>query len=448
MARLILSDIISDIRGTVGTHTYSNWKGVHLVKNRSVNYRTAHESPAREAYNVFIAEIGQYWLGGLDQAQRDGWDDYAEYIGTLGFPYFGSNVYKIVGWKQYGGIMSGPNAFVLTNQLRRSIGKTDILEDNPELIDPPPRPIVTSATYLPGPPKTIRLTVAEPSSLEEETWLRIFCKGTRYAHLIIAKIAEVFVNGGIPWDVDYDCSVEPDAAAPAWDLLGNDFAISDGDILTIDTITPGGANACAYELGVVGLDNSVGWIVEVRLKVVTSASADERLMVNVSDGKYVEVLTFSDSLIKFLYGAGEHVMDTTSDYHIYRIVGKGASIKVFVDNVLRIDGHLSQGTAFKKVRFGDIGTVVGENSESLWDYIKIYEGGAAPPGTIDYDFDKMRYAKGAELSLQNDHYFVQCDFISISGRYSSPSDILEVDVRDMFPGGLWGSYVWNNYVWG
>ncbi len=156
MARLTLSDIISDIRGTVGTHTYSFWKGIHLVKNRSVNYRTAYESAAREAYNVFIAEISQYWLGGLSQAQRDAWDDYAEYIATLGFPYYGPNVFKIVGWKQYGGIMSGPNAFVLTNQLRRSIGKTTILEDDPVLIDPPPIPVFRSLEFILGPPKNYR----------------------------------------------------------------------------------------------------------------------------------------------------------------------------------------------------------------------------------------------------------------------------------------------------
>jgi hypothetical protein len=109
---------------------------------------------------------------------------------------------------------------------------------------------------------------------------------------------------------------------------------------------------------------------------------------------------------------------------------------------------LSVGTANKRVFFGDKNAAAGGNSESQWDYIKIYDAGNTP-ADFDYpEWDEMRYAKGAELSLQNDLYNVQLDFISENGRYSPPSVIRSQMVRDGFPGGLWGSEFWNNYVWG
>lgn len=448
MARLILSDLIEDIRGTVGTHTFSFWKGIHLVKNRSVNFRTAHESGVQSLYQKDIARLPAFWYEELTALQRFEWLVYANHIATLGFPYYGDDVTKLVGLRQYGGIMSGFNAFVLTNMLRFSIGKTVILADNPIAIDPPPKPIFNALEFILGPPKKIRVWIGNPETLTEASWLRIFCRGTRFAHLIIAKTVQVLTGAPIPWDEDYDCTVEPDAAVPAWTLLGNDFCTAAAGIITIDTITPGGNSACYYKQVAPGLDNATGWAVEFRMKVVESATSLTNLALEVRDGTYQEIIAFSATEIKLYIGGGVFAMDTTDDYHVYRISGKGEDVEVRVDGVLRIKKKLWFPRADKWIQFGDSNIVAGFNSNSKWDYIKWYLAGNEGPDVESHDIEIMRYAKGAELSLQDDIYGVQLDYISENGRYSPPSDILSQQVYSAFPEGKWGSHFWKNYVWG
>ncbi len=322
MAKLILSDIISDIRGTVGTHTYSKWKATHLVKNRSVNYRTAHESPFVAPYKKFIAEVSQYWTNGLSQAQRDGWEAFADHIAARGYPYYGSDVYKLVGWHQYGGTMSGVNVFVLTNMLRWSIGKTNILEDDPIIFGTAPRPEFVALDFIPGPPRLLRITIARPATLPEPSWLRIFCRGHRLAHLIMAKTVQVLVGAAIPWDDTYNCTVEPPAATPAWTLGGADHCVAAAGIITIDTATPGGGAQCNYYLDVAGISNATGWIREFKMKVGSAVAGTQSLGIVVRDGVYEERLLFADDNIRLLIDGDDFDMDTTDDYHVYQIAGE------------------------------------------------------------------------------------------------------------------------------
>lgn len=447
MAKLILSDIISDIRGTVGTHTYSYWKGVHLVKNRSVNYRTAHESAFRTAQKDFIARVSQYWMGGLTQDQRDGWQTYAEYIETLGDPYYGPTVIKLVGWRQYGGIMSGFNAFVLTNMLRRSIGKTDILEDDPIAIDPPPMPVFSSLTFLPGPPKLLRIILNKPDALIEDTWFRVFCRGHRYAHLILAKTGVAIPDAPIAWDVTYDCIKKPLAATPPWSTFAytGDFCTALGTEIEIDTVPEAAGAQCSYYLDVAGFDNAVGWTVEAHLKVIEVLTGTFVLIVY--DGTRWFRLSFTETGIEAFTG-DTHEMDTTSHFRVYRITGKGTAMKVYVDGVLAITSTIvGQATGDKRVAFGDTSNAPNWNSNVQWSFIRIFDAGAVAGATETIDIEYMRFAKGHELPLQNELHDVQLDYISENGRYSPPSYIRSMAVRDPFLGGLWGSYPWDALVW-
>jgi len=344
--------------------------------------------------------------------------------------------------------MSGFNAFVLTNMLRRSIGKTDILEDDPIAIDPPARPQFYTLEFLVGPPKKLKVTISSPTDLVEPTWLRVFCRGHRMAHLIMAKVVQAAEGVPIPWDVTYPCDVEPDAAAPPWTRIGDDFCTAAAGIITIDTVTPGGISVCAYRLASIGFDNAVGWVAEFKMKVVESAGLDARLLFEVIDDKYFERLYISDSRIELAFDGGGCDMDTTDDYHVYRITVHGKDICVYVDSVLRIEGTLSEVAAANRMIFGDYATPGGQNSKSMWDYIRWYLSGYTPPDRESHEWENMRYAKGAEFSLQNDLYDVQLDLIGASGRYSAPSGIKRSAVHDSFPGGLWGSYWWDTYVWG
>jgi len=448
VARITLSDIISDIRGRVGTHVYSIWKGIHLVKMVPKNFRYAWKSTHSPTYRKLVAEASLYWRKVLSPAEKATWETYATYLAALGYPYYGPTVFKLVGWKQYGGIMSAFNAFTLTNALRWSIGKTDIALEAPGTGDALPTPAFVSLEYIPGSPNILRATITRPTSLYQDAWLRVWCRGSQAAHLIMAKVVVGQIGENPAWTVDYDCSVEPDAATPAWTLFATDFCTVIDGVIEIDTITPGGAAACAYWRAPAGFDNAVGWAVEVDMQVIQSADVDKRLVVDVHDDVFQEELWFSASKIKLFNDGTEYVMDTTDRSHVYRITGKGGVIKVFVDNILRITGVFATANGGGWVFFGDMSLVAGQNSISRWNYVRYYAGGDVAPGTEEIEWGNMRYAEGAELPLVLDNYQAQMDYIGADGRFSPPSAIKTAEARETFPGGLWNEAKWGSLLWG
>lgn len=448
MARITLSGIISDIRGRIGTNIFSIWKGIHIVKSTPTNFRYAWKSTESAQYRTLIALTSNYWRNVLSPAEKATWATYAEYLEALGAPYYGPTVFKLLGWKQYGGTMSAFNAFALTNALRLSIGKTVIALEAPPTGDSLPTPDFGILEYIPGSPNVLRATIARPAALYQDAWLRVWCRGTQSAHLIIAKVVVGQIGDEPTWTVNYECSVEPDVAVPAWILGGVDFCTVVNGVIEIDTITPGGAALCSYKRNEAAFDNAVGWTVEVDMKVLTSAAEDERIRLRIEDGAWEDSLVFSSSKIKLIDDGTEYAMDTTDDYHVYRVTGKGTVIKVYVDDVLVITGTLVNADLDKSVTFGDGSAVAGQNSKSRWNYVKYFLGGDKAPQAERIEWENMRYAEGGELPLVLDSYQAQMDYIGADGRFSPPSAIKTVDVRETFPGGLWDESIWSGRIWG
>ena len=109
--------------------------------------------------------------------------------------------------------------------------------------------------------------------------------------------------------------------------------------------------------------------VEARVKVVSGSS-----FIIFSDGVAHERLgLWPDRIELWTRKSVCYKMDTTQDFHVYRIETKGKALKVYVDGELRIDGPGLFSRPFRGARneiaFGAANS--GMMGEALWDYVKV-----------------------------------------------------------------------------
>ena len=117
-----------------------------------------------------------------------------------------------------------------------------------------------------------------------------------------------------------------------------------------------------------GADPSSEIVAETRVKVVSGSS-----FLIVTDGRAGERLgMWPDHIDLFHNTSLRYDMDTTQDFHVYRVVIKDTDLKVFVDGELRIDakgkfvargGYRRNEIAFGAANSGMVG-------EAYWDYVK------------------------------------------------------------------------------
>jgi hypothetical protein len=195
MARIRLSSLVTDIRGRIGTQVFSIWKGVNTVRNEPKNYAYAWRSPFNASKRKLVDDCAHYWEYVLTLDQRALWEDYAIYLGTLSGLYGEGGVERMPGLKTYGGPMSGYNAFVLTNALRWSVGKTDIMCDAPLGEIMPSQPVFTAFELVINGTQFLKATYDDPGVFPRTTYVRAWCRGQRFAHLLIAKYEEALT----PW---------------------------------------------------------------------------------------------------------------------------------------------------------------------------------------------------------------------------------------------------------
>ena len=117
-----------------------------------------------------------------------------------------------------------------------------------------------------------------------------------------------------------------------------------------------------------GADPAAESVVEVRAKVVSGSS-----FVLLSNGESHERLgLWPDHIDLWSNRAIEYKMDTTGDFHVYRIAMKGKDLKVYVDGQLRLDaaGKLKPvANARNEVAFGAANSP--QVGEAWWNYVKV-----------------------------------------------------------------------------
>jgi len=179
----------------------------------------------------------------------------------------------------------------------------------------------------------------------------------------------------ISWTKEYDGAAEPDSGgAYDWTLAGTDYSTSDGSVLTIDSIGQG-ANSCYY-IQSPAVDFDSGVTLEARVKHVQDEGAGY-LSIAIMDGTQNERVRFRVYDTQIWCEGTAYNMDTTTDYHIYRIVVEGTRIDVYVDGIRRIENETVYSSASpNQIRFGDENSADGINTESIIDYFNYILGSA------------------------------------------------------------------------
>lgn len=118
------------------------------------------------------------------------------------------------------------------------------------------------------------------------------------------------------------------------------------------------------------VDNTKGWVIETRMRLDPSSEDDfsGSVIIWANDHTHTFIFGFAPGEIRIQYPeVYPAVMDTTDDFHVYRIVVVLDRVRVYVDGVLHIDHEVtSAGQGSDTLMFGD--GVGGTYSLSYWDY--------------------------------------------------------------------------------
>lgn len=144
-ARFKPSPLFSDIRGRLGEMIAAGWKsGILYLKRMPTAVRNPNSSD-QESSRSTLSVVTKAWFSQLSDAQRALWDTYA--LTEPGKYLISAGIRQLVGTN--GGVMSGMNAYVLTNVWLISAGLAGV--DNPPLVvTPPSQPTGLGAAYAVG----------------------------------------------------------------------------------------------------------------------------------------------------------------------------------------------------------------------------------------------------------------------------------------------------------
>lgn len=117
MARISLSEVLQNIAGSVGEHTYGCWKGVNYLRQKAVTISNPC-SLVQASVRAALSALAKMWHTDLTAAQRALWNELAqglksasEQVGPNGNG--GAGILQVIPGN--GGVMSGFNAFIQAN---------------------------------------------------------------------------------------------------------------------------------------------------------------------------------------------------------------------------------------------------------------------------------------------------------------------------------------------
>ena len=121
-----------------------------------------------------------------------------------------------------------------------------------------------------------------------------------------------------------------------------------------------------------GADPSTETVVEARVKVTSGSSY--LIMTNGVAGERLGL--WPDHIDLYHHRPLRYEMDTTDDFHVYRIVIKGTDLTVDVDGVRRIDaaGTFTPRAGYPRNELGFGAANSGMVGEAYWDYVKARTG--------------------------------------------------------------------------
>jgi len=155
------------------------------------------------------------------------------------------------------------------------------------------------------------------------------------------------------WDLQYLCTVKPDADTPVWTAGGTTgYASCTDGILTIDT-SAANSRTCYYNR-TPDIDFSSGFLVQFEAQMVSGAG-NYPFRIYIQDGSqnlWIQVSLKTDSVYHYLTKICDFT--TTDENHVYKIVVVGTTATLYIDNIYKGEWAV-QGPAYctDLVRFGD-----------------------------------------------------------------------------------------------
>ncbi len=139
MARIWLSEIANDIRGSIKNHTYSIWKGLNYIREKAASISNPC-SFFQQRIRAKTTATSKRWYVTLTQGQRDLWNEYASNLPPKEGD--GGGMLQVIPDNR--GVMSGYNAYIMINLLATSANVTGgeaFIDDAPIGIDAPSAPL-------------------------------------------------------------------------------------------------------------------------------------------------------------------------------------------------------------------------------------------------------------------------------------------------------------------
>lgn len=182
----------------------------------------------------------------------------------------------------------------------------------------------------------------------------------------------------VSWTVRYEADALPTASTPVW--VGEDAGVSVAGGILHYTRTQGQGGG-SYNLA----DGNINGLftVEWKTKIVTAPDIYNHVISMYSGAYYFEVDVEEDRVLidgdYISEVTQEYLMDTTDDYHTYRLTANGTAVNLYIDGVLKLTGTLNLvDTTSGTIYFGS--WVVGASGTDWYlDYLYYRTDGAFAP---------------------------------------------------------------------
>ena len=185
MAKFTPSGLIQDIKGSIGSFTYANWKGLHTIRMKAASISNP-VTFAQIGIRSTLVDSARRWFA-LTQEQRDLWNEYAQTLGSARSKEKQEGYGGII--PLGGALMTGFNAFVGTNQVLSSTKFSPV--DVPPLPPYPPSPVIDSVVFTTGLAVHFS-TSADIGGIKKDSkvqaWIELIGRGS---HVYVAEISSI-----------------------------------------------------------------------------------------------------------------------------------------------------------------------------------------------------------------------------------------------------------------
>lgn len=171
------------------------------------------------------------------------------------------------------------------------------------------------------------------------------------------------------WGLRYEADALPQDSTPTWTRVRSGTPteeILDGKLHLSMTA----AELIYYNLTDAALSDT-GFILETRVKVVSSSNFEDCVVaIELGSGTKFGELIFYEDRITIWDGQNTlstYTMDTTDDYHVYRVTISNDVMTVYVDSIRKMQSTLVGDTSSGTILF--FGSFNTGTIEHYWDYV-------------------------------------------------------------------------------